>query len=262
MLVNSQPNSLTRVVTGLLVTSMLLPTISGCKRSEWRQRADVATYQAIAEKQNDERWLLPRVDITPDPLSRFYDEYDNADCQPLPPDDPAAHQFMHCADGITGYKKWHEHGDAASIENISWLSPYTELVDSANPVDGHAAVDISKLTLNQAVNLAYIHSRAYQTQLESVYLQALRLTGQRYLLGTRFHLSPVGSGGALFRTRNGRGLGGTPNQSLTHGLGIQRLMPGGGPVGCRCIEHGYLEFNDECRVGPESGMAADSAIHG
>ncbi|MCP4786316.1 MAG: TolC family protein [Fuerstiella sp.] len=216
-----------RTVTCLLLTSMLLPTISGCKRSEWRQRADAESYSAIAEKQNDERWLLPRIDITPDPRSRFYDEYDNADCQPLPPDDPSAHQFMHCADGIPGYKKWHEHGDAASIENISWLSPYTELVGSADPVDGHAAVEISMLTLNDAVNLAYIHSRAYQTQLENVYLQALQLTGQRYLLGTRFHLSPVGSGGALFRTRNGRGLAGTPNQTLTHGFGIQRLMPGG-----------------------------------
>ncbi|MEO2012909.1 MAG: TolC family protein [Fuerstiella sp.] len=227
MPINSQSNSFTRAVTGLLLASMLTPTISGCKRSEWSQRADEESYQAIAEKQNDERWILPRIDITPDPLSRFFDAYDNPDCQPLPPDDPAAHQFMHCADGITGYKKWHEHGDAPSIENISWLSPYTELVDSVNPVDGHATVEISMLTLNDAVNLAYIHSRAYQTQLESVYLQALQLTGQRYLLGTRFHLSPVGSGGGFFRARNGNRLSGTPTQSLTHGLGIQRLMPGG-----------------------------------
>ena len=227
MRLNSKSNSFKHTVTGLMLVSMLLPTISGCKRSEWRQRADEDSYQAIAEKQDDERWLLPRIDINPDPRSRFYDEYDNADCQPLPPDDPAAHKFMHCANGIKGYKKWHEHGDAASIENISWLSPYTELINSANPVDGHASVEISKLTLNDAVNLAYIHSRAYQTQLENVYLQALQLTGQRYLLGTRFHLGPLGSGGAFFRSRNGRGLAGTPNQSLTHGLGIQRLMPGG-----------------------------------
>jgi outer membrane protein TolC len=227
MRVNSQSNSFKRNVTGLMLVSMMLPTISGCKRSEWRQRADEESYQAIAEKQDDERWLLPRIDINPDPRSRFYDEYDNADCQPLPPDDPAAHKFMHCVNGIKGYKNWHEHGDAASIENISWLSPYTELVNSVNPVDGHAAVEITKLTLNDAVNLAYIHSRAYQTQLESVYLQALQLTGQRYLLGTRFRLAPLGSGGAFFRSRNGRGLAGTPNQSLTHGLGIQRLMPGG-----------------------------------
>ncbi len=104
MPINSQSNSFTRAVTGLLLASMLTPTISGCKRSEWSQRADEESYQAIAEKQNDERWILPRIDITPDPLSRFFDAYDNPDCQPLPPDDPAAHQFMHCADGITGYK--------------------------------------------------------------------------------------------------------------------------------------------------------------
>ncbi|MDG1896858.1 MAG: hypothetical protein P8J37_18285, partial [Fuerstiella sp.] len=227
MRVQSQPYSFTHAVTGLMLASILLPTISGCKRSEWSQRADEESYQAIAEKQNDERWLLPRIDINPDPRSRFYDEYDNPDCQPLPPDDPAAHKYMHCVNGIKGYKDWHEHGDAPSIENLSWLSPYTELVNSANPVDGHAAVEITKLTLDDAVGLAYIHSRTYQTQLESVYLQALQLTGQRYLLGTRFHLAPLGSGGAFFRGRNGRGLGGTPNQSLTHGLGIQRLMPGG-----------------------------------
>ncbi|MDG2127316.1 MAG: TolC family protein [Fuerstiella sp.] len=226
MQVNSRPGRFIHTVTCLLV-ALLLPTMSGCKRSEWSQRADEESYSAIAEKQNDERWLLPRIDINPDPRSRFYDEYDNPDCQPLPPDDPAAHQYMHCVNGINGYKKWHEHGDASSVENLSWLSPYTELVNSANPVDGHAAVEISMLTLNDAVSLAYIHSRTYQTQLESVYLQALQLTGQRYLLGSRFHLGPLGSGGAFFRGRNGRGLAGTPNQSLTHGLGIQRLMPGG-----------------------------------
>ncbi len=227
MRVNSQSNSFNGTATGLLLVSMLLPTMSGCKRSEWSQRADEDSYQAIAEKQSDERWLLPRIDINPDPRSRFYDEYDNPDCQPLPPDDPAAHQFMHCVNGIKGYKKWHEHGDAPSVENISWLSPYTELVNSVNPVDGHADVEISTLTINDAINLAYIHSRAYQTQLESVYLQALQLTGQRYLLGTRFHLAPLGSGGGFFRARNGRGVAGTPNQSLTHGLGIQRLLPSG-----------------------------------
>ncbi|MEO1981193.1 MAG: hypothetical protein ABGZ24_11800, partial [Fuerstiella sp.] len=227
MRVNSQSNSFTHAVTGLLLTSMLLPTISGCKRSEWSQRADAESYAAIAEKQNDERWLLPRIDITPDPRSRFFDAHDDPDHQPLPPDDPTAHQFMHYANGLKGYKKWHENGDVPSVENISWLSPYTELLDCVNPVDGHSAVKISMLTLQDAVNLAYIHSRAYQTQLEDVYLQALDLVDQRYLLGTRFNLAPVGSGGGFFRSRNGSGLAGTPGQSLTHGLGIQQLMPGG-----------------------------------
>lgn len=93
-----------RSIHKLAVAATILSMVvtPGCSRKFWRQQADKDTYNAIIEKQNDERWLLPRTSIVPDQRSRFFDPYD-ADCKPLPPDDPAAHDFMHCANGIKGY---------------------------------------------------------------------------------------------------------------------------------------------------------------
>jgi hypothetical protein len=65
---------------------------AGCSRAFWRKQADRDSYNVIAEKMTDPRWVLPRVDVTPDVRSRFFDPYD-LDKPPLPPDDPAAHEY-------------------------------------------------------------------------------------------------------------------------------------------------------------------------
>ena len=96
---------------------VMLP--AGCTRMHYRRRADNQAYQILAEKSNDPRWTLSRVDITPDPRSRFSDPY-HPDCPPLPPDDPAAHRFMHCASGKLGWKHWHDFGRTEHVENPQW----------------------------------------------------------------------------------------------------------------------------------------------
>ena len=66
----------------------------------WRSQADFDTYNQLLEKTRDPRWDLPRVTVEADPRSRFFDPH-NPDCPPLPPDDPAAHDYMHWVDGMT-----------------------------------------------------------------------------------------------------------------------------------------------------------------
>ncbi|GAB5443528.1 MAG: hypothetical protein Fues2KO_38770 [Fuerstiella sp.] len=234
-----------RLLTSLLITALLLPG-TGCSRRYWREQAERQSYQAIAEKLNDERWLVPRVDITADPRSRFYDPYD-PDCKPLPPDDPAAHTYMHCVNGIPGSKHWHDFGDMPSIENPSWLDEYAISTPSGDPVFGHPMVKIPEITLNNSVELAYLHSREYQTAIEDVYISALAVSQRRYQLGTRFLVGGAGDlggvivGGGGVGGRNGVGgallnsslEGGSNNDngSVATGIGVTRLMPWGMQVG-------------------------------
>jgi hypothetical protein len=109
---------------GRLAAAVLaLVPLPGCSRGFWRQQADQDSYQAIAEHIVDPRWAVPRFDLTPDPRSRFFDPYD-PDAAPLPPDDPAAHVYMHWVDGWEGYKGWHKFGDLMSVENPQWLANF------------------------------------------------------------------------------------------------------------------------------------------
>ncbi len=215
-----------RATASLLAASVMLTSFTGCSRRFWREQAENDSYRAVAEKLNDERWLLPRINLTPDERSRFYDPYD-PDQTPLPPDDPAAHKFMHCSNGHEGYKRWHAFGDTLSVENPNWLEPYTHLLNEPDPTKSHGEVKIPRVTLQDSLELTYIHSREYQNQLEEVYLSALELTEQRYELGLRFLVGGGGSGtgGALFNSSFRPGA--SHQETLETGLGITQTLASG-----------------------------------
>lgn len=204
--------------------------LTGCSRAFWRDQANRDTYQAITEKMSDPRWVSPRMDVTADPRSRFYDPYD-PDRAPLPPDDPAAHRYMHCMNGIRGYKSWHKFGQALSIENPHWLEPLGISPETLTALDGQipeGVPGITGLTLPQAVELANIHSREYQTQIEELYLAALDLTFDRFQFNVRY-LGLGGNEPSADLTYTGR-----PSRpdSLDLGsrFGISQLLPAGGQI--------------------------------
>lgn len=203
----------------------LIVLIPGCSRRFWRAQAEKDTYDAISQKLNDPHWQLPRIALTPDHRSRFFDPYD-PDCEPLPPDDPAAHRIMHCVSGRKGYEKWHCFGDTLSVENPDWLQQYLGQ-RTPDPTQFHSEVNIPEVTLKDGVELTYIHSREYQTELEDIYLRGLDLTLQQFNFGTRFIVGGRQNaiGGGLFRSN--RIFGGNANQSLGYGMGVtQRLSSG------------------------------------
>src|SRR5262249_27781981 len=137
-------------------------------RAYYRNSADKETYHAVEQRDHDPRWDLPRVSIQPAPQSRLYDPYD-PDHPPLPPDDPAAHRYMKCADGHRGYPRWHKDGDAPYIEDPEWRNSLSLSEDG-----------VLALTPERAVELGVLNSREYQTQLETLYLLALGLTLNRF----------------------------------------------------------------------------------
>ena len=208
---------------------LMVLSVSGCSRAFWRTQADADVYEAIGDQLVDPRWAVPRLDITPDPRSRFFDPYD-PDHSPLPPDDPAAHRLMHCVDGKQGYLGWHKFGDQWNVENPAWLAQFGITPDMIDPETGAYVGELPALeevTLPEAVELSLIHSREYQTQLEAVYLAALDVTFERFQFGVRY----LGIGGGepssdlnYSLLPNGR----ADRLTLGSRIGMSQLLPAGG----------------------------------
>lgn len=156
----------------LLLTTLF--TATGCHRSYYRRQADNDAYELIRQKGDHPHWALPNINITPDPRSRFFDP-NCPDCPPLPPDDPYAHELMHCVDNKRGYPGWHDNGATPYIENPAW----PEYLDFNS--DG-----VMQVGADDAVRLGLLHSRTYQSELEELYLSALDVSFERFLFDSQF----------------------------------------------------------------------------
>jgi len=183
---------------------------SGCSRAWYRQQADEEVGQVLAEKGG----YLDNGLVDPRPDSRLADVYD-PDCPPIPPDDPASHQLMHYVDDKDGYDGWHVSGDAPSVDAGTWI-------DSLPRDENGDAV----LTLQDAVQVARINSRDYQTNLENLYLSALDVTFRRFRFDNQYVL-----GNATNAVFNGPDLS-NGSRTLTTGTGgtIKRMTATGGSL--------------------------------
>jgi outer membrane protein TolC len=160
-----------------LVLCILAGLACGCTRAHYRRWADRECYQEIAERNQNPEWHLPYYNITPPPGSRLFDPF-NPDRPPLPPDDPAAFQYMKRADGHRNFTHWSKRGDAPWIEDPEWQH-LLQLTSEG----------VLKLTAEQAVEVGLLNSREYQTQLETLYESALRLTLDRYEFALHWFLT-------------------------------------------------------------------------
>jgi len=149
----------------LLAVACLL---SGCTRAYYRRSADRETYKVIDERTGDPQWSLPSTAIDPPPESRLHDPTD-PNHPPLPPDDPAAERYLYRVDGMRNYKHWDKDGLTPWIEYPEWRESLTLSPDGS-----------LFLSTDRAIELGVLHSREYQTALESLYSAALALTLNRY----------------------------------------------------------------------------------
>ncbi|NOX56828.1 MAG: TolC family protein [Planctomycetes bacterium] len=232
---------------GILALCLLTVAVTGCTRMQYRRAADRQTYRILAEKGDDPRWSLPRLDITPDPRSRFFDPND-PDFPPLPPDDPAAHEYMHRAYGMRGWKRWHDFGQTDHVENPQW--PVFLGGKNLAAADGSLPA-IKKVTLANAIELGLIPSREYQEQLENVYLSALALTFERYKFDVRPRAFLGEPGTQLFYEHqpddaSRLGLGPT-------NLGVRKLFPTGAQLIAEITNNTLWMF-----AGPNASATATS----
>lgn len=239
----------------ILIASMLFNS-TGCSRNFWRSQADFDAYNLLQQKQFDPHWVIPRTSLEADARSRFYDPYDK-DRPPLPPDDPAASRYMEWVNGWRGYKSWHKFGQMMSVENPQWLAAFGLAPDSFHDSyllsDGITdGTDISKLpggvkdrvvptienlTLAQTIELASIHSRDYQTQLEALFSSAMQLSLDQFQFQVRYLVgrAPTAPTTALPGTAvptgvlNNSTVPGVVNSlGLTTAGGVSQILPTGG----------------------------------
>jgi outer membrane protein TolC len=163
---SANPMATARRLRLLLLLAAILA--SGCTRAYYRRSADRDTYQAIAQHSNEALWPIANPPVYPPPQSRLFDPF-NPDRPPLPPDDPAAYQFLMWPNGIRGSLHYHDNGDAPFIESPSWRDYVT--------LDAN---DKLALTPDRAVELGVLNSRSYAFAIDQLYLTALGLTLNRF----------------------------------------------------------------------------------
>ena len=157
-------------INSLMIVIILvsIATISGCHRGYYRRQADAEVQRLITEKTYDPRWNSIKSDIEIDSRSRMHDPF-SKDHPPIPSDDPASHQLMRCVDDKPGYPHWHANGDISEVENPLWKSYL--------PINESGQVSLS---LDQAYQLALLHSPNLQTQYETLYQSALDVSLERF----------------------------------------------------------------------------------
>jgi hypothetical protein len=193
-------------IAKLLVLALAanLVLLSGCHRGYYRRQADTEAKSLIQDKATDPRWNSSDGSIEIDPYSRMFNPF-SSDHPPIPKDDPASHQLMHCVDGKRGYPHWHANGDTEFVENPEWKS-YLPRNEKGELV----------LTLDRAYQLALLHSPEYQAQMETLYLSALDVSLERFGFETQMF-----AGFNSFLAHRGTQRTGTGQHStqLVNGLG-------------------------------------------
>jgi len=141
-------------------------------------KADREVECLVEEASSDPRWALPCFTIAQDPRSRYFDPYDEIR-PPMPPDDPASHQYMHCIDGKKGWPRWDKNGCRPELENPHWRQRLGEYAEGTE--EGEV-----ELSLDSAMQVALINSPELRTQLEEIYLSALDVSTERFRFDVRF----------------------------------------------------------------------------
>ncbi len=203
-------------VVAALGACMAVLTSGGCTRAFYRLQADQEAYALISEKAQHPHWTLPAFSVDPDPRSRFY-QPGPKDFPPMPPDDPEAHRLMHLVDQKQGFRYWHCYGDTPFVENPLW--------EAYLPVDEEGQV---VLRLDTAMELARLHSRNYQTQLEELYLSALDVAFERF----RFDVQYFADNSTFYQaTGSARSPAGSSSRFNTDtNFQLRRLMASGGQL--------------------------------
>jgi hypothetical protein len=157
-----------------VVLGMLALVFAGCTRERYRLRADRDVYGLLKPRSCGPGWKLDDYRIDPNPHSRLFDPF-NPDRPPMPPDDPASSEFMKCVDGMRGWPHWDRYGKVPAVEICGWKQYL--------PVDKQGQFSLDR---NSAVVVGRLHSRDYQTALETVYLTALDVTLQRFAFDAQY----------------------------------------------------------------------------
>lgn len=165
----TRATSLRAFIALAIALSIAFNFCAGCSRQTYRKWADRDAYRLIRSRQTNPSWVLPNRTVEPNPHSRLADVY-NPDCEPMPPDDPAASCYMrqpyHSKKPV---EYWNKLGRADAIDSQQWIE-YLPFNDKGEVV----------LDKQLAVDLALLNNREFQNRVEQLYNQALALSRNRF----------------------------------------------------------------------------------
>ena len=162
------------VSLGITGAMSILPLTTGCTRAQHRAKTNREAYHLIDEKIADSGENTRPYRIELDPRSRMFDPF-NPDRPPMPEDDPASNRYMCMVDKKHGYPLWEANGRTNLTENPQWWNYL--------PLDERGVL---VLDLDTAVRLGLLHSPQYQQAMETLYLSALDVSSERFLLDSQF----------------------------------------------------------------------------
>ena len=207
----TQPRHAPLSMRFILCAMMISFVTVGCSRSWHRERADRDAYRLIGSRQIDPLWRIPDRAVEAAPGSRMAD-LNCPDCGPKPLDDDAADQFTRCPNAHDNGKYYDAIPTDPTLDHQHWVHqlPRNE--------DGKVL-----LTEETVVQIALLHSRDFQSQVEQLYLSGLGLSSQRFAFETQF----FGSSGTNFNAFSD-----APNAlrtlSTSNQLGFVRALAAGG----------------------------------
>ena len=140
-------------------------------------------------------------------------DINDPDCGPLPPDDSAASCYMRKP--FNSRKQitfWDDKGQLVDLDSQQWLDYLPKNDDGVILVDRQLTVD-----------LALLHNRDYQEQVESLHTQALLLSSNRF----EFMVNWLGGTDTSF-TASGDGINAQRDLSQSTNLGLSRAFATGG----------------------------------
>ena len=185
---------------------------AGCTRGTYRTWADRDAYRLIDSRQTDPLWNTPKRHVEPAHNSRLAD-HNEADCGPLPPDDPAANTYMkrpHNARKDTDF--WDRRGYQSTVENGVW--------DRQLPLNADGELELDRYA---TVQMALLNSRDYQDEVEDLYASALFLSGNQF----EFDLNWFGVNDTSFAAQSD-GINAIRDLSTVNQLGVSRELAAGG----------------------------------
>ncbi len=216
-------------IRGACLTAAVVPVLVsglvGCNRAHYRTRADQEVTELIGEKISD-AMSEPIRSVQVDRMSRMFDPF-NPDRPPMPEDDNTAHEYMKVLDGKKHYPLWDVNGRTNTAENPIWWQYL--------PLDERGVL---VLDADMAVRVATLHNTNYQQRIETLYLSALDVSSERFLLSNQLfggYGSFYSSNGALNgNTSNSAGQSVVSNSFFTNagnlsgsGLGMRRRFTTG-----------------------------------
>ncbi|MEO2049483.1 MAG: TolC family protein [Pirellulales bacterium] len=202
--------SVEQLLATVLVFASVLTASCARTRSYYRQQADRQANCIIDQKAVVVGSGMGEFRIGIDPRSRMFDPH-NPDLEPMPPDDPAAHQLMQLVDYKKGSRSWRNLPRTPFVDNPDWHQ-YLPLNSQGEVV----------LDQRGAVEMALLQSPDYQKELEDLYLSALDVSFERFRFDAQFF-----GGSSIFYTADGST---HPNPRIGPGassqLQVNPLRPG------------------------------------